>query len=121
MPIDVATTGLEPAVAAFVGRLLEREPGSRLSGADVRQHPFLSSTEWELLEKRLIPAPFKPDPHLVFAKDCVRPMSEADGAPPSADESAVFSRWGYVAGGDAFAEELAEYARKHTTAEILRD
>ena len=45
----------------------------------MRAHPFFKSVEWELLAGRALPAPFKPDAHLVYAKDYVPPLSVTGG------------------------------------------
>ena len=45
----------------------------------MRAHPFFKSVEWELLEGCALPAPFKPDANLVYAKDYVPPLSVTGG------------------------------------------
>eukprot|EP00058_Branchiostoma_floridae_P007070 XP_002592558.1 hypothetical protein BRAFLDRAFT_57451 [Branchiostoma floridae] len=42
--------------------LLERDPEKRLGVAgDIRRHPFFSTTDWDRLERKEIPPPYKPN------------------------------------------------------------
>ena len=85
MPIEPAAWGVTHAgLADLIGQLLVRDPAQRLGASSmggasaVKEHPFLSSIDWRMLAASALPAPFLPDPNLVYAKDNVPPLSEDD-------------------------------------------
>merc|ERR1739841_336288 len=41
----------------FLGRLLEKDESKRMSGRDIRQHPWFNGLDWEALMARAQPAP----------------------------------------------------------------
>jgi ribosomal protein S6 kinase alpha-5 len=52
-------------VRDFILKLLVRDPRQRLGGnnadaVDIKSHPFFKNINWDLLAKKQIPAPFKP-------------------------------------------------------------
>ena len=47
---------------------------------EVRSHHFFKDFAWDLLEQQLLPAPFVPDPRLVYAKDEI-PTLASDETP----------------------------------------
>lgn len=50
-----------PCSGLHVLQLFVREPEERLGvKGNIRQHKFFSNTDWDALEQRQVPAPFKP-------------------------------------------------------------
>lgn len=84
LPIDPAAWGLDEPLASLIGGLMQRDARARLGAAggaaEVKRHPFFDGMEWELLRAEALPAPFLPDPMLVYAKDSVPPLSEDEPA-----------------------------------------
>jgi hypothetical protein len=142
MPLDDLRLGADAVSAglpSLLTALLQRDPTRRLgaAGSDaIRQHPFFDDVEWELLAQGLLPAPFVPDPQLVYAKDIVPPLSEDERAkenlgraeampPPAAKDGAAgpvaaepdeatldIENWDYCANQATFARELRAFVRK---------
>jgi len=52
--------GMSEEAMDILDRLLEREPEERLCGPSIRDHPFFSSIDWDLLEAKKIEPPWKP-------------------------------------------------------------
>ena len=78
-PAEIAIS--QPVLTSFLRGLLERDSSARLGAggvSELKAHPFLAHVEWELLRARKLRAPWTPDPNLVYAKDIVPPLSEAD-------------------------------------------
>ena len=150
MPSSVLLKGMSAEVAGLVGALLERDPERRMGAVGVRAHPFLADVEFELMRGgEVLPAPFVPDPHLVYAKDAIPGDTQAmlldggsgkgggncseralgtnlaadaaasGGASARADARRVLEGWRYACGTRAYAIELEQFASKHTTAQIL--
>ena len=44
----------------LIKKLIEKKPEKRIGIKEIKQHPWFSSINWQLLEKGLIPPPFKP-------------------------------------------------------------
>ena len=86
MPLHDLGLGPEAIAAqlhSLLSGLLQRDPARRLGAAGahaVQQHAFFEAVEWELMAQGLLPAPFVPDPQLVYAKDVVLPLSEDERA-----------------------------------------
>ena len=124
MPSSLLLRGLSTHAAELMSGLLERDMNKRLCGKEaLHGHPFLQGVEWELMAEAILPAPFVPDPQLVYAKDFLRvdeddrgmpPLEAEQGAAPAprADVRELLEGWQYVCGKEAYAEELAESARK---------
>mmetsp|Transcript_12842 Transcript_12842/g.17289 ORF Transcript_12842/g.17289 Transcript_12842/m.17289 type:complete len:91 (-) Transcript_12842:161-433(-) len=52
--------GFSPKAADLLRGLLQRDPNNRLTGEQVKQHPFFATIEWdELMERRVTP-PYVP-------------------------------------------------------------
>lgn len=81
-PIEVVLQVLETerSLHAFLAGLLQREPLRRLGAAsseEVEAHAFLAPhVDFSLMRRQLMPAPWKPDPQLIYAKDMVEPFSK---------------------------------------------
>lgn len=59
--IHIALGALWLNLCAFVPQLFVREPEERLgTKGNIRHHSFFSSTDWNALEQRQVPAPFTP-------------------------------------------------------------
>ena len=132
MPIKIKQLASEPQLSALLSELLERDATWRLGASKyvpVRESAFFQSVEWDLLLAQRLPAPWCPDPNLVYAKDFIAPHSfeapqlpeQPAAAPGSAahmqlqaqtTELGVKSSWNYECDPDAFGNELAEYAFK---------
>ena len=128
MPINPSAWGVDdPELADLLARLLTREQSLRLGGsasggvAALKQHPFLSGIDWEMLEASALPAPFLPDPTLVYAKDHVPPLSENENKrrpsappPPEASQQSeeFLAQWDYVSDEREWRNELRELVRK---------
>ena len=70
----------EKALVQLLRGLLTRDASARLATHQaVRAQPLFSEMDWPLLEAQLLPAPFTPDPQVVYVKDRVAPLSN-DGA-----------------------------------------
>ncbi|XP_035677707.1 protein kinase C delta type-like [Branchiostoma floridae] len=53
---------IEKDAQSCLSQLLERDPEKRLGVAgDIRRHPFFSTTDWDRLERKEIPPPYKPN------------------------------------------------------------
>ena len=81
LPVRISGT-VDDNFASFLHALLERDAPSRLgappSGVHaVQAHAFLREVEWDLLERKRLPAPFVPNRHLVYAKDEVEPLADS--------------------------------------------
>jgi serine/threonine protein kinase len=102
--------------------LLCRDVSARLSDATrVRAHSFFGASEWRLLEEQVLPAPFTPDPNLVYCKDFVPAMSiheEAltDTVRPTDEVGHMLDEWDYCLPADSrtYAEEMECFANKFT-------
>ena len=85
MPLEPVEWGIDAQLASLIVGLLKRDQGVRLGsegGAEaVRRHPLFEGVEWALLREGKLPAPFLPNPTLVYAKDTVPPLSEDAPAP----------------------------------------
>lgn len=54
-----------PAAVSLISRLLVRDPALRLGAgigdaADIKAHPFFEGLDWDALERKEIPPPWKP-------------------------------------------------------------
>ena len=45
----------------------------------MRAHAFFARTEWRLLAQRRLPAPWRPDTELVYAKDWIVVRASVEG------------------------------------------
>ena len=150
MPIEPEQLGTDPHLRTLLSSVLERDParrtGASSGAAEVRASPFFERIEWALLLGKRLPAPWRPDPNLVYAKDFITPLSNEGqqqtaggalqpqpGSPlpppgmpqpqlqgqttPPADTESTAESWDYVCDQAAFAEELSEYAFKRATAQ----
>jgi hypothetical protein len=83
-PIEPSRWGIDPQLASLLNGLLERDPevrlGSQDDGDSLRGHSIFEGMEWGLLRDGRLPAPFVPDPTLVYAKNFVPALSEEDPA-----------------------------------------
>lgn len=136
-PLNPSSWGLPPALTSLLEGLLTREVSTRLGSVGgataVRSHSLFAGLQWELLREARLPAPWLPNPDLVYAKDVVPPLSEddaregvRDGAvavkaaplPPTpgaatavAQPEEFLSRWDFVS-AEAHADELRDLVRK---------
>ena len=94
-PVDVRSWGVDdPALISLIDGLLQRDAAHRLgtAGGDaahagasaLKRHLAFDGLDWELLRTAALPAPYLPDPTLVYAKDAVPPLSEDELAAPPA-------------------------------------
>ena len=78
-PLEFQDLTSDPALDALLRGLLERDAAHRLGAAkgaaEVRGSPFFQSVEWELLVAQRLPAPWRPDANIVYAKDYITPLS----------------------------------------------
>ena len=90
--------------------------------ADVKRHPFFGRVVWDLLLAKALPAPWLPNPKLVYAKDAIKSLSQENDAPLAEGDGAVdWSGWEYVCTQREYAEnELSQFVRKSSNAAILR-
>ena len=97
-PIDRYEFASDPQLNALLHGLMERDASRRLGassgGEELRAHKLFQAVEWELLLARRLPAPWRPDPNLVYAKDFIAPLSEEAKAakapqPPQMPQPAV--------------------------------
>lgn len=55
----------DPSACDFITRLLKRKPkerlGSRLGIKELKMHPWLIGVQWELMEKKEVETPYKPE------------------------------------------------------------
>lgn len=130
MPLDPNEWGLTPHLTSLIAGLLTRDPAQRLGSGDggtraLMDHPFFDGVHWQLLREEALPAPFLPDPYVVYAKDCVPALSDdganavghvdVAGSPSRAQPTALseaLHEWDYVSGHVAYARELRELVRK---------
>jgi hypothetical protein len=93
MPLVPSEWGLAPALESLISGLLTRNVSERLGSTGgaraVMAHQVFHGLEWELLRDEKLPAPFLPDPNLVYAKDVVPPLTEAEPTPPRPEPSLV--------------------------------
>ncbi|KAI4472089.1 ribosomal protein s6 kinase [Holotrichia oblita] len=78
-------------VADFISKLLVKDPRHRLGGGDddakeLKRHPFFKNLDWKALERKLIPAPFKP---VIRCELDVSNFSEEFTQMPATDSPAV--------------------------------
>lgn len=57
--------GLGKDVSDFISKLLVKDPRKRLGGGEedakeLKRHAFFKDLDWDKLERKEIPAPFKP-------------------------------------------------------------
>ena len=137
MPIEgtaLAEQSHSPLLTALLRALLTRESSARLGGvgcgALVRAHDFFANVEWDLLLQQRLPPPYLPDTNVVYAKDHIVPISQDEKeirfrreqeqlgqavSTAAVTASAALLDWDFVSGEFAFAEELADCARKVTS------
>ena len=121
-------------LVALLRGLLERNALQRLcEHQKVAAHAFFADVEWVLLAAHKLPAPFTPDPRLVYAKDHIPPLSvdgagkkrstEGARAPNDLQELAMINEasggWSYVCDAKEYALEVGEYVRKSTTQQLI--
>lgn len=82
LPIAPRDWGVDEApMSSLISQLLDRNASTRLGATGstaVRAHAAFEGVEWELLREAALPAPYLPDPNLVYAKDRVPALSEDD-------------------------------------------
>ena len=121
MPVEPLCRRMSDDLRSLLLAMVERDASARLSSAaQMRMHPLLRAIEWDLLEEQWLPAPYLPDPELVYVKDEVPPLShvgddaeDALGRRPE-ERGLSLDGWDYQvpAGSAEFAEELTEYVKK---------
>jgi tRNA A-37 threonylcarbamoyl transferase component Bud32 len=65
--------GMSVEAMDILDKLLEREPDQRLCGPSIRDHPFFSSIDWDLLEAKKIEPPWKPPVTSPTDTGCIDP------------------------------------------------
>jgi serine/threonine protein kinase len=120
-PLNPRSRYASSALRDFLLRLVERDVSKRISNApEARKQAFLADVEWELLEAQRLPAPYTPQPGIVYMPDTVEPLNflgdEAEFTPQSVleDRASKLDGWPYTVGDDAFAEELTAYVQKYS-------
>ena len=90
MPLEPSAWSIDPQLTSLISGLLQRSASERLGtigGASaIKRHPLFQGIEWDLLKEERLPAPFLPNPNLVYAKDFVLPLSDYDPATPGVAE-----------------------------------
>lgn len=91
LPLVPGDWDIDSQLALLIHGLLQRNVGDRLGtvggAAEIKQHPLFAGIEWQLLCDGKLPAPFLPDPTLVYAKDHVPPLSEDSPAAVAAAQA----------------------------------
>jgi len=65
--------GMSEESIDLLEKLLERDPNQRLCGAQIREHPFFTGIDWNLLDQRKVPAPWKPPVNSKIDTNCIDP------------------------------------------------
>ena len=138
-PVSRAARALARRETAFLTTLLrgllERDASDRLCDhRRVAAHAFFADVDWVLLAAHELPAPFTPDPHVVYAKDYIAPLSVTGGGKKRSSEAAAQAEnelpevqlaadmqggWSYVCSPEIYAQEVGEYVRKSTTEQLV--
>ena len=121
MPIQLPAN-MDAPLAALLGGLLERDPHRRLGSGgveEVRGHAFFGDTfEWSLLEQQQLPAPYMPDPNLVYVQDDIPTLSGSLEI-PSERLLGDLADWDCVV-QHGYPDELREFVRKSSTRKVLK-
>ena len=124
--VDPVGGALPKELHDLLARLLCRDPAARLGsvGANaLRTHPFFAGRiSWELLERESLPAPWKPDPSLVYAKDSVSghgAQQHKDQGPEANAGLEGLAEWGYTSDAQSYSLELAEFASRVDIEDIV--
>jgi hypothetical protein len=91
---------------------------------DVKSHAYFGATAWDLMHQQALPAPWLPNPELVYAKDFVAPISfhEPLATERAGDDSITDATagWEYHPSRAEFAQhELRAFVRKLPTVAVV--
>ena len=117
----------EVKLTGLLRELLTREAASRPSEhSKVRSFPFFECIDWTRLVARSLPAPFRPDPKLVYAKDYVAPVKVDVTTAVSLNDdddttdATLRDGWDYACDAVTYASELSEYVHKTPLLELVK-
>ena len=80
----------------FSPQLLDQDPAKRLGSGpngsdDVKNHPYFADVDWEALEAKQIPPPYKPKVHDAMDTSHIDPVFTSEQACDSVVERSVLS------------------------------